>query len=59
MANRRPTLLAAMAKARQARVLAAPWVPTEEESKAIAAGTLIVVGLACCPILIDLRGEEP
>jgi hypothetical protein len=59
MAHRRPTLLAAMAKARQARVLAAPWVPTEEESRAIAAGTLIVIPCIGCPIFIDLSAGLP
>ena len=59
MMHRSPNLLAAMAKARRARAVAAPWVPTEEESRAIAAGTLIVIGLACGPIYIDLCAAAP
>jgi hypothetical protein len=52
-------ILAAMARARRAKLPLETWVPTEEESRAIADGTLIVIGLAGCPIYIDLRGEEP
>jgi hypothetical protein len=58
MATRgRATMLAAMAKARRARAVSAPWIPTEEQSRAIAEGTLIVIGVACGPILIDLSAE--
>jgi hypothetical protein len=48
-----------MARARRARLPIERWAPTEEESRAIAEGTLIVIGLACGPILIDLRDVKP
>jgi hypothetical protein len=59
VATRVGRILAAMARARRAKLPLETWVPTEEESRAIADGTLIVIGLAGCPIYIDLRGEEP
>lgn len=52
-------MLVAMAKARRARLPLETWVPTEEENRAIAAGTLIVIGLACGPFIIDLREGKP
>jgi hypothetical protein len=51
----RPTMLATMAKARRARLPFERWVPTEEESRAIADGTLTVIPCIGGPIYIDLR----
>ena len=55
----RPTMLAAMAKARRARLPLEMWAPTEEESRAMAEGTLTVIPCLGGPIYIDLREEEP
>jgi hypothetical protein len=48
-----------MAKVRRARMPSDTWEPTEEERRAIEAGTLIVLPCIGGPIFLDLSAGKP
>lgn len=59
MKGSRQTLLMKVAQARRRRYQAPPFVPTEEQQRAIDAGTLIVIAFAFGPRIFINLSDDP